>query len=71
MSIHSRSNLSDSEKLVYLRHLLKDGSAKNVIEGLLRSGEYYAETIESLKTRYDRPHFIHQTRVRMIIEQLY
>ena len=68
ISIHSRSNLSDSEKLVYLRHSLKDGSAKNVIEGLSRSGEYYAEAIESLKTRYDRPRLIHQTHVRMIVE---
>ena len=56
ISIHSRTNLSDSEKLVYLRHSLKDGSAKNVIEGLSRSGEYYAEAVESLRTRCDRPH---------------
>ena len=39
VSIHSRTNLSNSEKLVYLRHLLKDASAKNVIEGLSRSGD--------------------------------
>ena len=39
VSINSRSHLSDSEKLVYLRHSLKDGSAKGVIEGLLRLGE--------------------------------
>ena len=39
VSINSRSHLSDSEKLVYLRHFLKDGSAKGVIEGLLRLGE--------------------------------
>ena len=39
ISIDSRSHLSDSEKLVYLRHSLKDGSAKGVIEGLLRLGE--------------------------------
>ena len=68
VSIHGRSNLLDSEKLVYLRHSLKDDSAKNVIEGLSRSGEYYAEAIESLKTRYDRPRLIHQTHVRMIVE---
>lgn len=34
VSIDSRSHLSDSEKLVYFRHSLKDGSAKGVIEGL-------------------------------------
>ena len=62
VSVHSRSNLSDSEKLVYLQHALKDGSAKHVIEGLSRSGEYYAEAIECLQARYDRPRLIHQTR---------
>ena len=68
VSVHCRSTLSDPEKLVYLRHSLKDGSAKQVIEGLSRSGEYYAEAIEGLKSRYDRPRLIHQTHVLMILE---
>ena len=45
VSVHDRSNLSDSEKLVYLQHLLKNGSVKTIIEELSRSGEYYAEAI--------------------------
>ena len=53
ISVHDRSTLSDSEKLVYLQHALKDGTAKRVIEGLSRSGEHYAEAIESLKSQYD------------------
>ena len=68
ISIHSRSGLSDAEKLVYLRHSLKDGTAKGVIEGLSRSGDCYSEAIESLKARYDHPRLIHQTRVHMIVE---
>lgn len=68
VSIDSRPHLSDSEKLVYLRHSLKDGSAKGVIEGLSCSGKYYAEAIESLKKRYDRPRLVHQTHVQMILE---
>ena len=68
VSVHDRSNLSDAEKLVYLQHSLKNGSAKNVIEGLSRSGEYYAEAIECLQSRYNRPRLIHQTHVRMILE---
>ena len=34
VSIHSRSSLSDAKKLVlvYLQHLLKDGTAKSVIK---------------------------------------
>ena len=68
VSIHDRSNLSDTEKLVYLQQSLKNGSAKSTIEGLSRSGEYYAEAVECLKSRYDRPRLIHQTHVRMILE---
>ena len=49
-------NIPDSEKLVYLQSALKDGTAKGVIRGLLRSGEFYSEAIESLQDRYDRSH---------------
>ena len=48
VSIHSCSALLDSEKLVYLQHSLKDGSAKGVLEGLSRSGAYYKEAFETL-----------------------
>ena len=68
VSVHSRPSLSDSEKLVYLQQSLKDGSAKNVIEGLSRSGDNYTEAIGCLKARYDRPRLIHQIHVRMILE---
>ena len=57
-----------SEKLVYLQHSLKDGSAKNVIEGLSRSGDNYSEAVECLQACFDRPRLIHQTHVRMIAE---
>ena len=68
ISVHHRSNLSDSEKLVYLQHSLKDGSVKNIIEGLSRSGEHYTEAIECLQSRYDRPRLIHQAHVPAILE---
>jgi hypothetical protein len=68
VSIHNRPNLTDSEKLVYLQSALKDGSAKRVIEGLSRSGEYYAEAIECLCSRFDKPRLIHQTHVKMLLE---
>lgn len=47
---------------------MKDGSAKGVIEGLSRSGEHYAEAIECLQARYNRPRLIHQAHVRKILE---
>ena len=63
ISIDKRSDISNSEKLVYLHHSLKDGSAKNVIEDLSDSGDQYKEAIDTLKAQYDRPRIIHQTHV--------
>jgi hypothetical protein len=68
VSVHDRSHLTDAEKLVYLRQALKDGTAKQTIEGLSRSGEHYGEAIECLTMRFDRPRLIHQTHVRKIME---
>ena len=66
VAVHDRSSLTDSEKLAYLRHALKAGSAKSVIEGLSRSGDQYDEAITCLKARFDRPRLIHQAHVRKI-----
>ena len=41
VSVHSCSNLLDSEKLVYFQPSLKDGSVKNVVEGLPHFGLYW------------------------------
>ena len=68
IGIHERSSLSDTEKLAYLCHSLKDGAAKKVIEGMSRSGDQYAKAIMCLKSRYDRPRLIHQTHVNKIVE---
>ena len=68
ISIHERSSLSDTEKLVYFRHSLEDGAAKKVIEGLSRSGDQYAKAMMCLQSRYDRPRLIHQTHVKKIVE---
>ena len=68
ISVHSRKDIADAEKLAYLRHALKDGHAKSVIEGLSQSGGQYVEAIASLKARYDRPRLIHQAHVRKIYE---
>lgn len=60
--------MSDAEKLVYLQHALKGGSAKHAIEGLSRSGDCYAKAVECLQARYNKPCLIHQAHVRMILE---
>ena len=68
VSVHNRSNLSNAEKIIYLQHAIKDGSAKNAIEGLSHSGDNYDEAVECLQARYDWPRLIHRTHVQMIID---
>ena len=58
----------DAEKLVCLQNLLRDGSAKNVVDGLSQGGEHYSEAIASLKLHFDQPRLIHQIHVRTILE---
>ena len=68
ISVHNHTHISNSEKLVYSQQALKDGSAKELIEGLSRSGECYPEAIDSLQSRYDRPRLTHKEHVHMILE---
>ena len=68
IAVHDRTHLSDTEKLAYLRHSLKDGAAKSSVEGLSRSGDQYAEAIECLRARYNRPKLIHQAHVKRIVD---
>ena len=53
MAIHSKAQLNDTEKLVYLRDALKGGPAKHVIEGLVQDAEYYEEAIGWLQICYN------------------
>ena len=68
VSIHDRTQLSPSEKLAYLKHAVQDGSARHVVEGLSGSGDHYAEAVDCLRKRYDRPRLIHQAHVRAIMD---
>ena len=66
VSVHERTDISEPEKLVYLQQAIKDGPAKSVIEGLSRSADHYADAIECLRSRFDRPRLIHREHVRKI-----
>ena len=68
VSVHDRMNLSNAEKIVYLQHALKDGSAMNAIEGLSHSGDNYSEAVKCLKTWYDRPRLIHRAHIQKIVD---
>ena len=66
--VYDCSHLTDMEKLVYLRQAVKNGSAKNAIEGLLRSGDHYREAVECLLSRYNHPRLIHRSHVCVIMD---
>ncbi len=68
VSVHDRSNISNAEKLVYLQQAVKNGSAKNVIDSLSRSGDHYNEAVDCLMSRYDGPRLIHRAHVRVIMD---
>ena len=68
VAVHNKTNLSNAEKTVYLQQVIKDGSAKNAIEGLSHSGDNYNEAIESLRSWYDRPCLIQRTHVQLIVD---
>ena len=66
--IDLKPRLSDPEKLAYLRQALKDGQAKDVIEGLSGLGDDYKHAVEYLRGRYDKPRLIHREHVCLIVE---
>ena len=66
-AIHSKHQLSNADKLTYLRHALKEGAARHVIEGLSQAGDNYPEAIDCLRKRYDRPRLIHRAHVQAIL----
>ena len=67
-SVHSKSQLTDSDKLIYLRDALKDSPAKTTVLGLTQTSDSYCEAIKCLQERYDRPRVVHQAHVRKIQE---
>ena len=68
VAVHGRKNLLDAEKLVYLQHAIKKGTARGAIEGLSQSGDHYSEAIGCPKSCYDRPRHIYCTLVQKIID---
>ena len=67
VSCHDKAELLDTEKLAYLREVLKDGPAEAVISGLAKTGNTYSEAIDCLPKHYDRPHIVHQAHVNAIL----
>ena len=67
-AVHDKPHLGEIDKLTYLRDALKDGPARNVIQGLTQTAESYQEAVRCLKDRYDRPRLTHREHVRSIVQ---
>ena len=63
-AIHSKCQLSNADKLMYLRHALKDSMARQVIEGLLQAGDNFPVAIDCHLRHYNWPRLIHRPHVR-------
>ena len=48
VSIHSKPQLTDPEKLAYFRQASKNGSTRQVVEGLSGTNNNYAEVMDCL-----------------------
>ena len=59
-TIHSKTGLGDTAKLMYLQDALKDGPARFIIQGLTRKSESYEEAIKCLNEWYDRPRLVQE-----------
>ena len=73
ISIHSKEQLTNTEKMAYLWDTVKSGGAKQVIEGLAQTADtctymLYKEAISCLQSHYNRPLLIHQVHVRAMLE---
>ena len=64
----NRTSLSNADKLVYLQQAIRSGSTRSAIEELSHSGDQSPEAVSCLKSRYNRPHLIHQAHVRSIMD---
>ena len=53
---------------MYVTVAVKEGSAKQVIQGLSHSSGNYEETVEWLCRRYDKLRIIHQTHVKALVK---
>ena len=59
---------TNTEKTVHLLHTIKDGSARNAIEGLSQSGDNHEEALECLESHYNTPRLIQRTYVQLIVD---
>ena len=68
VAFHRNKKMHDGQKFVYVREAVKEGPAKQVIQGISHSSGSYEEAVEYLRKRYDRRRIIHKTHVKALVE---
>ena len=63
ISVHSKDQQTEVEKVAYLRHVLKGRPVEQVVQGLAQMADTYKEAISCLQSCYDQPRLIHQVHV--------
>ena len=67
-TVHNKLQLEEVDKLMYLQNALKDGPARNVIQGLTEMAESYQEDVKCLKDCYNHPRLTHCEHVWSILQ---
>ena len=66
-AIYSNRQLSDTDKLTYLQQVVKNGTARDVNEGLSQAGNNYLKAVDRLRMCCNRPCLIHCVDVQAIL----
>ena len=66
--VGNREEISDSDKLIYLRRAIKHQPTQDLLEAPREEEDSYAEVVKELKRRFDLPKEVHKTLVQRIMQ---
>ena len=66
--IGKRDEISDADKLIYLRRSIKHQPTQDFLETPREDADTYSEVVAELKRRFDRPKEVHKTLVQRLIQ---
>lgn len=66
--VGSREEISDSDKLIYLRKAIKHQPTQDLLEAPREEEDSYSEVVKELKRRFDLPKEVHKNLVQRIMQ---
>ena len=66
--VGTRDEISDSDKLIYLRKAIKHQPTQDLLEAPREEEDSYAEVVKELKRRFDLPKEVHKNLVQRIMQ---